>query len=123
MKKKITGKDLMKEAPRSPRIRVGGYAILGRTIDKCRALDAKTSGIYNVGSGHARSFNELVDVLNKHLGTNFEPDYIDNPHTHYQSFTQADLANARSALGYEPRFLLEDGVHDYMQWLYGGQAS
>jgi ADP-L-glycero-D-manno-heptose 6-epimerase len=84
-----------------------------------RALDAKTSGIYNVGSGHARSFNELVDVLNKHLGTNFEPDYIDNPHTHYQNFTQADLTNARSALGYEPRFLLEDGVHEYMQWLYG----
>jgi ADP-L-glycero-D-manno-heptose 6-epimerase len=84
-----------------------------------RALDAKTSGIYNVGSGQARSFNELVDVLNKHLGTNFEPDYIDNPHTHYQNFTQADLTNAHSALGYEPRFLLEDGVHDYMQWLYG----
>ena len=84
-----------------------------------RALDAQTSGIYNVGSGHARSFNELVDVLNKCLGTNFQPDYIDNPHAHYQNFTQADLTNARSALGYEPRFLLEDGVRDYMQWLYG----
>ena len=33
-----TAQDLTKEAPRSPRIRVGGYAILGRTIDKCRAL-------------------------------------------------------------------------------------
>jgi hypothetical protein len=32
------GKDLTKEAPRSPRLRVGGYVILGRTIDKCRAL-------------------------------------------------------------------------------------
>jgi hypothetical protein len=40
MKKKVTGKDLTKEPPRSPRIRVGGYAILGRTIDKCRALVA-----------------------------------------------------------------------------------
>ena len=37
MHKNVTGKDLTKEAPRSPRIRVGGYAILGRTIDKCRA--------------------------------------------------------------------------------------
>jgi ADP-L-glycero-D-manno-heptose 6-epimerase len=83
-----------------------------------RALDAQTSGIYNLGTGRARSFNELVDVLNKCLGTNFEPDYIDNPHTHYQNFTQADLTNARSALGYEPRFPLEDGVRDYMQWLY-----
>jgi ADP-L-glycero-D-manno-heptose 6-epimerase len=83
-----------------------------------RALDAQASGIYNLGSGQARSFNELVDVLNKCLGTNFQPDYIDNPHAHYQNFTQADLANARSALGYEPRFPLEGGVPDYMEWLY-----
>jgi ADP-L-glycero-D-manno-heptose 6-epimerase len=84
-----------------------------------RALDAQGSGIYNLGSGQARSFNELVDVLNKCLGTNFQPDYIDNPHAHYQNFTQADLTNARRALGYEPRFPLEDGVSDYMHWLYG----
>ncbi len=84
-----------------------------------RALDAQTSGIYNLGSGQARSFNEIVSVLNKCLGTNLQPDYIDNPHAHYQNFTQADLTNARSALHYEPRFPLEDGVRDYMQWLYG----
>ena len=83
-----------------------------------RAFDAGTSGIYNLGSGHARSFNELVDVLNKCLGTNLQPDYIDNPHAHYQNFTLADLTNARSALGYEPRFTLEDGVRDYIQSLY-----
>src|SRR3984893_6877111 len=40
MHKNVIGKDLTKEAPRSPRVRVGGYAILGRTIDKCRALVA-----------------------------------------------------------------------------------
>jgi hypothetical protein len=33
-----TGKDLTQEAPRSPKTRVGGYMILGRTYDKCRAL-------------------------------------------------------------------------------------
>jgi Domain of unknown function (DUF5069) len=47
MKKKVSGKDLTKEAPRSPRIRVGGYAILGRTIDKCRALVAGNIGEYH----------------------------------------------------------------------------
>jgi hypothetical protein len=31
-------KDLTKEPPRSPRVRFGGFVILGRTIDKCRAL-------------------------------------------------------------------------------------
>jgi ADP-L-glycero-D-manno-heptose 6-epimerase len=85
-----------------------------------RALDTQTSGIYNLGTGQARSFNELVDVLNKCLGTNLQPDYIDNPHAHYQNFTQADLANVRNALGYQPRFPLGEGVRDYMQWLYGG---
>src|SRR5581483_1384770 len=82
------------------------------------ALNAKESGIYNLGSGSARSFNELVDLLNKSLGTNFEPEYFDNPHAHYQNFTQADLSRARKALGYEPRYPLEEGVRDYMQWLY-----
>jgi hypothetical protein len=47
MKKKITGKDLKKEAPRSPRVRVGGYAILGRTLDKCRALVGGNIGEYH----------------------------------------------------------------------------
>jgi hypothetical protein len=47
MKKKVTGKDLRKEPPRSPRIRVGGYAILGRTIDKARALVAGNIGEYH----------------------------------------------------------------------------
>jgi len=83
------------------------------------ALGAKDSGVYNLGCGQARSFNELVDVLNRCLGTKLQADYVDNPHAHYQNFTQADLTNARSALGYEPRFPLEDGVRDYMQWLYG----
>jgi ADP-L-glycero-D-manno-heptose 6-epimerase len=83
-----------------------------------RGLDAKVSGIYNLGSGQARSFNELIDVLNKCLGTNFQPEYFDNPHAHYQNFTQADLTNARRTLGYEPRFPLEEGVRDYMRWLY-----
>jgi ADP-L-glycero-D-manno-heptose 6-epimerase len=81
------------------------------------ALEAQTSGIYNLGSGQARSFNELVDVLNRCLGTRLPADYIDNPHAHYQNFTEADLNKARSALGYAPQFSLEDGVTDYMRWL------
>src|SRR5947199_8487218 len=48
MNTKITGKDLTKEAPRSQRIRVGGYAILGRTMDKCRALVAGNIGEYHL---------------------------------------------------------------------------
>jgi ADP-L-glycero-D-manno-heptose 6-epimerase len=83
-----------------------------------RALEAKESGIYNLGSGRARSFNELVEVLNRSLGTDLKPDYIENPHVHYQNFTEADLTNVRRNLGYEPKYTLESGVADYMKWLY-----
>jgi ADP-L-glycero-D-manno-heptose 6-epimerase len=88
-----------------------------------RALEAKQSGIYNLGSGRARSFNELVEVLNHSLGTSFKPEYIENPHAHYQNFTEADLANVRRSLGYEPKYSLETGVADYMQWLYPGDGK
>jgi ADP-L-glycero-D-manno-heptose 6-epimerase len=83
------------------------------------ALEASQSGIYNLGCGQARSFNELVDILNKCLGTKLPPDYIDNPHAHYQNFTEADLDKVRSVLGYAPLFPLEEGVRDYVKWLYG----
>jgi ADP-L-glycero-D-manno-heptose 6-epimerase len=88
-----------------------------------RALEATQSGIYNLGYGQARSFNELIDVLNRSLGTKFEADYIENPHVHYQNFTQAELTNARTALGYEPQYSLERGVADYMKWLYPRDGS
>jgi hypothetical protein len=42
-----SAKDLTQEPPRSPRQRIGGYVILGRTIDKCRALLAGKIGDYH----------------------------------------------------------------------------
>ena len=83
-----------------------------------RALEAKESGIYNLGSGQARSFNELIAILNNSLGTSFEPEYFDNPHAHYQNHTEADLTQVRKSLGYDPQFPLEKGVADYLRWLY-----
>jgi hypothetical protein len=47
MEQNIKGKDLTKEAPRSPKTRVGGYVILGRTLDKCRALLGGNIGEYH----------------------------------------------------------------------------
>jgi Domain of unknown function (DUF5069) len=39
--------DLTKRAPRSARVRLGGYAVLPRVIDKCRAAIAGQNGEYN----------------------------------------------------------------------------
>jgi ADP-L-glycero-D-manno-heptose 6-epimerase len=88
-----------------------------------RALEANQSGIYNLGSGRARSFNELIEVLNRSLGTDFKPEYIENPHAHYQKFTQADLTQVRNSLGYEPEYSLETGVADYVKWLYPSEGK
>lgn len=43
----IKGKDLTKEAPRSPKMKLGGYVILARTLDKCRALIGGDIGEYH----------------------------------------------------------------------------
>jgi hypothetical protein len=42
-----SAKDLTKEAPRSPKTRLGGYVILARTTDKCRALLWSNIGEYH----------------------------------------------------------------------------
>ena len=42
-----TVRDLTREAPRSPRIRIGGYAILARMADKGRAFLNGTAGEYH----------------------------------------------------------------------------
>jgi hypothetical protein len=47
MEQKVTAKDLTKEPPRSPKALLGGYPILGRTLDKCRALLAGSIGEYD----------------------------------------------------------------------------
>jgi ADP-L-glycero-D-manno-heptose 6-epimerase len=80
-----------------------------------KALDAK-SGIYNVGTGVATSFNELVKVLNDVLDTNLEPEYIDMPYdkNSYQSNTQADTSRAKNLLGFSAEYDLKRGVKEYL---------
>jgi ADP-L-glycero-D-manno-heptose 6-epimerase len=86
------------------------------------ALEAEESGIYNLGSGQARSFNELISILNQSLGTDLAPEYFDNPYAHYQPHTEADLTKVQASLGYKPQFSLEAGVADYLKWLYREEA-
>ena len=81
------------------------------------ALEKDVSGIFNVATGQARSFNEIVEILNRELGTNYEVEYFDCPYDFYQEFTQADLTRIRNALGYEPEYSLEEGIHDYIPYI------
>ena len=52
MNRELLGKDLTKEAPRSSKVRIGGYVILARTLDKCRALLAGNIGEYHFDCPH-----------------------------------------------------------------------
>lgn len=70
------------------------------------------SGVFNVGSGKARSFNELLAALKAKLGE-FECEYIDNPYEFFQTHTEADISKTCEVLGYKARFSLEDGIKDY----------
>ena len=73
-------------------------------------------GLFNVGTGKARSFNDVARILIERLGGG-EIEYVDFPASlvgKYQSFTEADLSNLRAA-GYEDEFIsLEDGIADYL---------
>lgn len=75
-------------------------------------------GIYNVGTGRARSWNDLADVLFAAVGKEPDIEYIDMPdhlQSKYQYFTQASMDKIRS-VGYDKSFTsLEDSVKDYVQ--------
>ena len=80
-----------------------------------KAMQPQASGIYNVGTGKARSFQDIVDILQSELGTNLACEYIRNPFIgSYQFHTEADITSTREALGYEPAFEMEDGIKAYV---------
>jgi ADP-L-glycero-D-manno-heptose 6-epimerase len=87
------------------------------------ALEAPRSGVCNVGSGRARSFNDIVENLGKQLGQSFDVEYIDNPFTFYQMHTEADLSESKAIMGWEPSWSLEKGIEDYVQLLESGHRG
>jgi ADP-L-glycero-D-manno-heptose 6-epimerase len=78
-----------------------------------KAMAATTGGVFNVGSGAAGSFNQVVEQLNRVLRTDLQPDYFENPYDFFQTWTEADLTQSRKVLGYQPRYDLARGVEAY----------
>ncbi|MFA9479590.1 ADP-glyceromanno-heptose 6-epimerase [Phycisphaerales bacterium AB-hyl4] len=71
------------------------------------------SGIYNVGTGTATSFNQIVASLNEALGTSYEPDYFQNPYSFYQDYTCADLSATKEGLDWEPAYTTHEAILEY----------
>jgi ADP-L-glycero-D-manno-heptose 6-epimerase len=76
------------------------------------------SGLFNIGSGRARSFADLAAAVYAALGRAPQIDYVDTPveiRDKYQYFTEARMERLRAA-GYDrPATPLEEGVSDYVR--------
>ena len=60
--KHLSAPDLTKRPPRSPRVRLGGYVILARCLDKGRASLAGTNGEYNFDCPLDQRFLEFAGI-------------------------------------------------------------
>jgi ADP-L-glycero-D-manno-heptose 6-epimerase len=106
-----------------------GYADGGQQRDFVYVRDAadvvawlvaheSINGVYNLGSGVARSFKDLAEAVFKAAGQTPKIDYIDTPaviRAHYQYFTQAEMGRLKDAGYTAPLTSLEDGVTDYVR--------
>jgi ADP-L-glycero-D-manno-heptose 6-epimerase len=76
------------------------------------------SGIYNLGTGTARSFMDLVKNTFLALGKEAAISFIDTPEDirdTYQYYTQAEMNKLRQAGYFKPFYTLEKGIQDYVQ--------
>lgn len=74
-------------------------------------------GIYNLGTGTARTFNDLVRSVFNAMGKEEHIVYIDTPEDirdTYQYFTEAEMEKLRSAGYDQPFHSLEEGIQDYV---------
>lgn len=89
-------------------------------VDVCYWLmqHRKNSGIYNLGSGKARTFLDLVRAVFRATGRPEQIEFIDTPadiRDKYQYFTEATMEKLK-AIGYsKPFHTLEEGTTDYVK--------
>lgn len=66
--------------------------------------------LYNIGTGIETSFNEILNIINKHLDADVDAIYQANPIKNYVYRTLADISKAKKELGYNPGWNVESGV-------------
>ena len=80
--------------------------------------DPKTAGLFNIGTGKPRTWNDLVGAVFAAMGKKPNIEYIDMPDSirnQYQYFTQADMTKLHKG-GYKRQTTsLEDAIRDYVQ--------
>ncbi len=84
------------------------------------------SGLYNLGTGTARSFNDLANAIFGSLHLNGKIEYIDTPEdirANYQYYTEADMAKLIAAGYKQPFHSLESGIADYLKFYLEKSAN
>tara|TARA_B110000008_G_scaffold279621_1_gene327540 strand:+ start:4512 stop:5513 length:1002 start_codon:yes stop_codon:yes gene_type:complete len=79
-----------------------------------KACLTKKNGVYNIGTGIPRSFQEIADILQEELKTNLGTDYFPNPYSGYQTHTKADISSSEKNFGFTVKFSLERGIKAYI---------
>ena len=82
-----------------------------------KAFEFPGNGVFNVGTGKGTSFNQVIAVINKALGSTLPTDYFDNPYGFYQDATCADTHHGETILGWKAGHTPEEGIMDYVGWL------
>lgn len=80
--------------------------------------DSKINGIYNVGTGTARSWNDLVTAVFSALKLDTNIEYIempDNLKNQYQYYTKAEMNRLKATSAYVDFNSIEEGVTDFVQ--------
>jgi ADP-L-glycero-D-manno-heptose 6-epimerase len=81
------------------------------------AAHPEVNGIFNLGTGHSRSFVDLMNAIGAALDKAVSIEFIDMPHSiraNYQYFTQADMSKLSRSGFLQPLHTLEAGVADYV---------
>jgi ADP-L-glycero-D-manno-heptose 6-epimerase len=79
-----------------------------------KACSPEINGVYNVGTGIPRSFQDIADILQNELGSNLGTEYFPNPLKGYQMHTQANIDSSKKYLDFMPKYSLEEGIKDYI---------
>ena len=66
--------------------------------------------VFNVGYGKNYSLNEMLAMLNRHLGTSVKAKYIEMPVKNYVMETLADTTKSEKVLGFRAKTTLEEGI-------------
>ena len=75
----------------------------------------KGTGIYNLGTNHPVTVNDMVSSLEKLMGQKFQKEYVKSPVGDTQK-THANISKAQKELDYFPKISFEEGIRNCINW-------